>query len=164
MLISAVQWSESVIHTPPLFYILFHIGHYRVLSGVLWAVQWVLIRYLFVYSGIYMSVPISQLLLLPYPSSNHKLIFCIPLLGFLAHFLFANFCSYFSRHLNSVCPVGFSACPDCWVLRLALRALFFPLSLLPMWENRNHPNTAELCLFQLRVNSDFSVALSNVLE
>ena len=147
----------------PLYFILFpHICHYRALSRVLWAIQWVLISHLFIYSSIYTSAPISQLPLLPYPSSNHRFV-GIPLLEFLAYFLFTNFCSYFSRDLNSVCPVGFLACPNCWVLRLALRALFFPLSLLPMRENRNCPN-AGLCLFQLRVNSDFSAALRNILE
>ena len=52
----------------PLFLKFFsHIGHYRVLGRVPCVIQWVLISYLLIYSSVYMSIPISQLIPPCYP-------------------------------------------------------------------------------------------------
>ena len=49
------------IHIYPLFFRSFsHIGYYRILSIVPYAIQWVLISYLFICRSVYMSILISQ--------------------------------------------------------------------------------------------------------
>ena len=69
VLVSAVQQSESIIHILyiyPLFFRFYsHIGHYRVLSRVPCAILLYsrsLLFVCFIYSSVYMSIPISQLI------------------------------------------------------------------------------------------------------
>ena len=81
MLVSGVQQSESVIYIDPLFLRFFsHIGHYRVLSRVPCAIHTVgsLFVIYFMYSSMYMSIPISQFIFPhPLPPGNHKFVFYI---------------------------------------------------------------------------------------
>ena len=49
-----------------LFRFFSHTDHYRILSIVLCPIELVLISYYFIYSGMYMSVTVSQFIPLPY--------------------------------------------------------------------------------------------------
>ena len=66
------------IQISTLLWILFHIGHYRVLSRVLCVIynRSLLIIY-FIYSSVYMSVPISQFIPPPFTLHNYMHVFCI---------------------------------------------------------------------------------------
>ena len=64
VLVSAIRHSESVYvctHISPLFFRLSsHIGHYRLLSRVPCAISRFVLAIYFIYSSVYMSIPISQ--------------------------------------------------------------------------------------------------------
>ena len=55
------------------------VGHYRVFSRVSCVIQQVLLLVYFMYSSVYMSIPISHFIpLLPhFPPGNHKFVFYI---------------------------------------------------------------------------------------
>ena len=60
--------NQLYIYTYPLFFNIFfsHIGHFRVLRRVTCAIQLVLIIIYFLYSSVYMSVPVFQFMPLPF--------------------------------------------------------------------------------------------------
>ena len=77
-LVSAVQQSESVIriHISTFFRFFSHIGHYRVLSRVPCVYSRSLLVIYFIYSSVYMSIPISQFILSLLTTLPHAMIFC----------------------------------------------------------------------------------------
>ena len=81
VLVSGTQQSESVIHIhiSTLFFRFFsHIGHYRVLSRVLQAIQYMsLLVICSIYNSVYMPVPVSQFIPSPSCPGNHTFVFYI---------------------------------------------------------------------------------------
>ena len=103
--------NQLYVYIYPLFFgFLSHLGHHRALSRVPCAIQQVLISYLFIHSGVYMSVPISQFIPPPpSPLGIHTFVLYICVSISVLHifqtfdFLSAQcFCGLISRGFNKV--------------------------------------------------------------